>query len=123
VRPATALLTAVIAACSGDRPAPSAAAGTPAAAPDSLVLTIGRYQVWLSDARPGRDSSGVPCVERSVEIRTDSSRVRVPLLYVMAPPRLLDRETVLADLVLDCRPIASYRVALATGRPTKVADR
>jgi len=97
-----------------------------AAAPattDTLVLTVGRFGIWLAEGRTARDSAGVACVERSVEIRTDSTRIKVPLLYTTRPPTRIDDDHLRAELVRDCRVIGIYRVELASGRPTKLADR
>lgn len=102
-------------------PEPSAAA--PALPADTMVLvTRSGHRIWLAEGRPARDSAGTPCYERSVEIRTDSSRIKVPLLFVANPPR--ERAGRLeAELSLNCRPLALYSIDLATGRPSKLADR
>lgn len=117
----------LVAAC-GRAPAPpgqDAATQPPeSAVPDSLALTTADgYQVWLTDVRPARDSAGGTCQERSVEIRRDTVRLRVPLLYVRVPPTLLDPRHLRAELSRDCRTTAIYRVELATARPYKIEDR
>ncbi len=101
-------------------PAAEAIASAP---PDTMVLAAGRYRIWLAEGRAAADSSGHPCYERSVEVRTDSSRTKVPLLYVLEGPTSLDRDHVRAVLSYRCRPLAVYRVELATGRPFKIEDR
>ncbi len=91
---------------------------------DSLVLTLPSGQtVWLAEGRPAKDSAGAECIERSVEIRTDTSSVKIPLLFVVNPPVVLDRDHLRAELSRHCRVMAVYRVELATGRPYKLEDR
>lgn len=101
-------------------PAPEAVA-TPA---DSLVLELeGDVKIWFAEGREARDSAGAPCVERSVEIRRRDSTIKVPLLYTGRAPAVVDQRTIRAELSKDCRVMAIYHVDLATGRPTKIADR
>jgi len=109
----------------GPRPdsAGAAAPGVALAPADTLVLTVGRSGVWLTEGREARDSTGASCYERSIELRTDSTRVKVPLLYTTHPPRRIDGRSIRAELVRDCRVIAVYRVELSSGRPTKLEDR
>jgi hypothetical protein len=91
-------------------------------AADSLVLSApGGVTVWLTEGRRATDSTGTPCFERSIEIRRDSVRLKVPLLYTLATPTLLDDSTIRAELSLDCRPGASYRVGLRDGMPHKMS--
>jgi hypothetical protein len=66
------------------------------------------------------DSGGARCVERTIELRRDTVRLRVPLLYTTTAPRLLDDSTLAAELTLRCHPMASYRVDLRTGQPTRM---
>lgn len=121
----------VAAAC---RPAPvpaidrvdSALSSDPAVPPepaDTMVLATGPYRIWLAEGRTATDSLGTGCYERSVEIRTDSGRTKVPLLYVREAPTVLDRDHLRAVLSYACHPMAVYRVELATGRPSKIEDR
>ncbi len=99
---------------------PAADAGAVRAA-DSLVLVApGGVTVWLAEGRRGADSSGAVCLERSLEIRRDSSRLKVPLLYTRAAPTLLDDSTLRAELWRDCRPMAAYRVSLRDGMPYRL---
>jgi hypothetical protein len=126
--PAIGLLVA-LGACAGRDRARSEASPPPPAAEqsgvaDSLVLTAADgAQVWLVEGRPARDSAGSPCHERGVEIRRDSVRIRVPLLFTGTVPTALGRAALRAELWRDCRVMAIYRVDLATGRPTKLEDR
>ena len=101
-------------------PTPEVHSSTPA---DTLVLTNGPYQIWLAEGRAAADSAGQSCYERSVDVRTDSTRTKVPLLYVLDPPTVFDRDHLRAVLSYRCRPMAVYRIELATGRPFKIEDR
>lgn len=124
-----ALLTWILLGCGTHRTAPAppidsiAAAGEAPAPPDTMVLQSGRYRIWLTEGRAATDSTGRPCFERSVEVRTDSTRTTVPLLYVLESPAPLDRHHVRAILSYRCAPFAVYRVELETGRPFKLDDR
>ena len=129
-----ALLIAVLGAACGREPRPAAidTAVVATVAPtdsalvptDSLIATTrSGMQIWLTEGRSSRDAAGKPCYERGIEIRTDSSRLRVPLLYTGAVPVLTGSRTLEAELWRDCKPMAIYRVDLASGRPTKVRDR
>jgi len=92
-------------------------------AADSLVLTApGGVTVWLTEGRRAADSTGTPCFERSIEIRRDSVRLTVPLLYTLATPTLLDDSTLRAQISFECRPGASYRVGLRDGMPHKISQ-
>jgi hypothetical protein len=73
----------------------------------------------------GRDALGAGgrCHERSVEIRRGSTITKVPLLFTNRPIVALKTGFVKAELMRDCGVIAEYRIELATGRPTKLADR
>ena len=94
---------------------------TSPALPDTLVLVApGGATVWLAEGRKAADSSGAGCVERTIEIRRDSSRVKVPLLYTLSPPTLLNDSTLRAELARNCRPAAAYRVSLRTGAPVRI---
>jgi hypothetical protein len=101
-------------------PVPDARAALPQPA-DSLVLTApGGVTVWLTEGRRSSDSAGTACYERTIEIRRDTSRLKVPLLYTVTVPVLLDDTTLKAELARDCRPTASYRVSLRDGMPHKI---
>lgn len=122
----TAMLLAVVGAgCRGPRDESRATprAAAPAAPGDSLVLELeDGAQVWLAEGREAHDSAGAACYERSVEIRKAGGTITVPLLYTTRAPVVLDRGTLRAELSKACRVMAIYRVDVATGRPTKIAD-
>ena len=127
MRPALGMLAALGAGC-GARgelppdgpPLPDTRAVLPQPA-DSLVLTApGGVTVWLTEGRQSSDSAGAACYERTIEIRRDTSRFKVPLLYTVTVPVLLDDSTLRAELARDCRPTTSYRVSLRDGTPHKI---
>lgn len=126
MRRATCAWLAVLAASCGARgeppPGELPAVDTrvaPAGA-DSLVLTApGGVTVWLAEGRPATDSSGAQCFERTIEIRRDTVRLKVPLLYTLAAPTLLDDSTIRAQISFGCRPGATYRVGLRDAMPHK----
>ena len=91
---------------------------------DSLVLTAkDGTTIWLTEGRAGSDSSGASCVERSIEIRRDTTRLKIPLLYTVTPPVLLDDSTLRAELADKCRAARSYRVNLRTAMPVPIDPR
>jgi hypothetical protein len=101
-------------------PVPDARAVPPEPA-DSMVLTApGGVTVWLAEGRRSSDSAGAACYERTIEIRRDTSRLKVPLLYTVTVPVLLDDSTLRAELARDCRPTARYRVSLKDGMPHRI---
>lgn len=119
---------AVATGCGGSAPPvpgpPADSAAAVAAPADSLVLTTrSGHQIWFTEGRDAEDGAGGRCYERSVEIRTDSSRIKVPLLYVTSAPTELRPGSVRAELSRACRTMAIYQVDLASGRPTKLEDR
>jgi hypothetical protein len=122
------VLAGLVAACSGERGGrPSAAPGAPAATAepsrpgDSLVLrTPSGTELWFALAREERDSAGTPCLERTLEIRSGSRRVPVPLLYTRDGPRLINDSTVSARIWNRCAPGDEYRINLGTGQPVRV---
>jgi hypothetical protein len=88
---------------------------------DTLVLAMpGGAGVWLAEGRRARDSAGTPCVERSVEIRRDSVKLKVPLMFTAAIPTRLDDTTIRAELYQDCRPSAAYSVGVRDGLPHRI---
>jgi len=117
------LMVAALAACGGrGEPGPGNPPSTDVAAvADSLVLVApGGFTVWLTEGRPATDLKGTPCLERTLEIRTDSARRKVPLLYTSTIPTLLDDTTMRAELSHDCLPSAAYRVSLRDGMPHRL---
>ncbi len=103
-------------------PAPPLPDTPPASAAPAAELALtapGGVEVWFGDARESRDSSGTPCVERTLEIRGPNGRRIVPLLYTLDTPKVLDDSTIRARLFTDCRPGPTYRVDLRTGRPVR----
>ena len=100
---------------------PEAEAGA-AELSDSLVLTApDGTTIWLTEGRASTDSAGTACVERSIEIRRDTTRLKVPLLYTITAPVLLDDTTMRAELAERCRAGRSYRVNLRTAMPYPIA--
>lgn len=115
----------LLAACGArGEPAPDARPGLdegPPRAGDSLVLTLGSgATIWLTEGRRASDLSGAKCIERSVEIRRDSVRLKVPLLYTGSAPIALDDSTFKAELFRDCRPSASYKVNVRDAQPHRI---
>lgn len=89
--------------------------------PDSLVLTLpGGATVWLAEGRKSADSTGKECVERSIEVRRDSYRLKVPLLYTLDLPTVLDDTSFRAELSRGCTRMDSYRVNVRDGMPYKL---
>lgn len=121
--PASALALLLPAACGGQRPAE---AGQAEAAPpppaDSLVLSVpGGAEVWFTVSREARSADGEACLERALEIRTDSTRRGVPLLYTREAPTRLRGDTMRAVLYNNCEPVAAYRVDFATASPRRIS--
>jgi hypothetical protein len=114
----------ILLACQSAPPSRAGADSVPATPPraaDSLALaTPSGIEVWFTDARDARDSAGVPCVERVLEIRREGLRIPVPLLYTGAVPRLVNDSTIEAPIWLHCRPGNVYQVNLGTGQPVRV---
>jgi len=104
---------------SDDAREPDAAAEAMSSAPaDSLVATApGGVEIWFTLARESKTPDGTPCVDRTLEIRRDTVRIPVPLLYTGAPPELVDDSTIRARLSNQCVPGQAYLVNLRTGRP------
>jgi len=107
------------AGCGGEPPkeAPPPPAATDAPA-DSLVLRLGSgAEVWFTRGREATDASGAPCVERTLEIRQDTVRKAVPLLYTREAPIAVDDTLFRATLSRDCAPVGTYRVSVTDGQP------
>jgi hypothetical protein len=102
-----------------ERPRPQNDAAIPSVR-DSLVATSeDGVEVWFTLSRVGHAPDGISCVERGLEIRRGGTRIQVPLLYTGAPPVLIDRSTLRAELWNHCRPVDTYRVDLRSGRPLR----
>jgi hypothetical protein len=84
-----------------------------------LILNApGGVTIWLSEGRRATDSLGASCLERTLEIRHDTTRIKVPLLYTITAPALVNDSTLRAALAHNCQPGDLYLVNLHTGRPT-----
>ncbi len=124
----TALVIALAAACtpapeegaSGDTTS-GAAVHTAAAPADSLVLQgPGGVEVWFTHTREATSLEGEPCLERALEVRADSTRRGVPLLYTREAPTLLGDDAIRAVLYNNCAAGAAYRVDFATVSPRRI---
>ena len=94
----------------------------PAPPADSLVLEApGGITVWFTQAREARDSLGAPCLERALEVRQDTTRRGVGLLYTREAPTLLGTDAMRAVLYNGCNPGPAYRVDFATLSPRRIA--
>lgn len=121
------LLPLVLVAACGARgePAPgdlpAAEVGPPHLA-DSLVLTLkSGATVWLTDTRKAADASGTGCLERAVEIRRDTVRMKVPLLYTNSAPKAAGDSSFTAELFNNCKPTATYQVNVKDAQPHRVS--
>lgn len=110
--------------CGGGDQAPPRGDGSDGAAArasgpaDSLLLTTRQgVEIWSSLSRSSRGATG-ECFERGLQIRRGGQRIQVPLLYTGETPTLLNDSTMRAVLWTNCRPGVTYRVDLASGRPT-----
>src|SRR5206468_11320403 len=119
--PIAGLAGSLLLAGCGARGEPSPGAPPPIetaylAPPDTLVLAApGGATVWLAGGRRATDSAGAVCLERPIVIRRDSIRTRVPLLYILPPPTLLDDPTLNAYLAHHRLRFAAYRAGLLPG--------
>lgn len=92
----------------------------PAGPVDSLVVTSpAGIEVWFTLAREATGSDGTRCIERGIEIRRGSSRLKVPLLYTGSAPVLLNDSTMRALLWNHCAPGDAYLVDLRSGHPVR----
>ena len=120
------LLFAFAAGCGSPPPAPPKAPEPPQApAPaDSLALRTSKgIEVWFTFARADTSTAGVPCTERTLEIRNGGRKIGVPLLYTGVAPVLLNDSTMRADIWVHCAPTERYRIDLGSGIPTAEARR
>ena len=118
------LLAAQAAGCGPREESGAAAADSakdePAAPADSLVATApGGVEIWFTLAREGRAADGSTCLDRTLEIRREGSRVNVPLLYTGSAPEIVNDTTMRARLSDRCVPGDAYLVDLRTGRPVR----
>ena len=107
---------------SAPSPAAEAAPAAPAEAPAPAaeqILKAGGVEVWFGAAREGRDSAGVACVERTLEIRSAAGRRVVPVLYTRDTPTVVNDSTVRARLFTNCVAGPTYQVDLRTGLPVR----
>jgi hypothetical protein len=89
---------------------------------DSLVLEApGGVTVWFTVTREAKDSTGAPCLERALEVRRDTVRAGVPLLYTREAPTLLDSGHMRAVLYNNCIAGPAYRVDFATISPKRIS--
>ena len=117
------VLLLALAGCGGrssDSPARDSVVPPPRPADTLALVAPGGVEVWFTDARSARDSTGRSCVERVMQIRRAGQRIAVPLLYTGSIPRLVDDSTIEAPIWLNCRPGNVYQVDLKTGRPVRV---
>lgn len=121
---AVAAMTLLAACGARGEPPPGEPPGVEQAPPvvaDSLVLTMaGGATVWLAEGRRAVDSAGTPCFERSVEVRRDSVRLKVPLLFTASLPTRVDDSIFRAELFRDCRPESAYKISIRDGMPHKI---
>ncbi len=124
--PTPGILVAVLACgppadSSSPASAPAAAADASARTatlPDSLLLTLGSgATVWWTTGREVLGEEGTPCLERAIEIRVDTTRRLVPLLYTRTAPVALSDSVFRAALSTRCRPGGMYRVHIRTAQP------
>jgi hypothetical protein len=123
--PVYAAAVVLLSACGArGEPAPGAVPEVeqpPPSAPDSLVLTLaGGATVWLAEGRRAADSAGAECFERSVEIRRDSVRLKVPLLFTGANPTRVSDSVFRAELFHKCRTESAYLINIRDGMPHKI---
>jgi hypothetical protein len=118
------VLLALVAACGAEppssRPVRSDTVASAPASPDSLVGRAGPFEFWFTLSRMASDSAGSQCLERGLEIRSDSSRRLVPLLYTREAPVPESDTTALVHLSGSCVPGDLYRINLRTAQPVRV---
>lgn len=105
----------------GERVDSVRAVGDTAPAGDSLALALpDGASLRFAAPRPGHDSAGRACVERSLAIERHGRRYIVPLLYTAEPPTRVDDTTARVHLRRDCRPGDLYDIDLRTAQPRRV---
>jgi hypothetical protein len=75
----------------------------------------------LGQFRDAKDSLGVACRERALEVRRDTTRRGVGLLYTREAPTLLGKDAMRAVLYNHCVPGPAYRVDFATLSPRRTS--
>ncbi len=129
VRATAVVLVTALAACGGAAETKSAASADsapqppkPPRLPDSLALRApDGTELWFTDARTAKSpATGATCIERVMEIRRDSLRIPVPLLYTAERPVLVNDTLASAHIYLDCAPGNLYRINLRNGQPIYV---
>jgi hypothetical protein len=119
-------LAAVLSGCGSTRQESArgndaASVATPSGPADSLALSgPDQITVWFTAAREARSAGGETCAERALEIRQDTLRRGVPLLYTREAPTLLGKDAIRAVLYNNCVPTAAYRVDFATVSPKRL---
>lgn len=89
--------------------------------PDSLLLTLeSGATIWWTTGREVRRDDGTTCLERAIEIRVDTTRRLVPLLYTMTGPVALSDSVFRVALSTRCRPGGLYRVHVRTAQPEPI---
>ena len=61
-----------------------------------MLEAPGGITVWFTQSREAKDSSGATCHERALEVRRDSTRRGVGLLYTREAPTLIDKDAMRA---------------------------
>lgn len=122
----TTFALALLAGCGDREPPAQAAAEAPTAAasvqlPDSLALRApDGTELWFTASRTAVGADSMPCVERVMELRRDSLRLPVPLLYTGERPTLVNDTLAETHIFLNCTPGNLYRINLRTGQPIYV---
>lgn len=121
MKPTVLTVLTVLSAC-GDKPAVEHQPPQPSQPSDSLVLEVpGGITVWFTQSRVARDSTGAECHERALEVRQDTTRRGVGLLYTREAPTVLDKDAMRAVLYNNCVAGPAYRVDFATLSPRRIA--
>jgi hypothetical protein len=85
-----------------------------------MVLETAALTVWHTLSREATSAAGERCSERTLEIRREGSTVRVPLLYTLDAPTVVDDSTLEARVYRNCAPGDRYRIDVRTGQPTPI---
>ena len=124
MKPTVLTVVTVLSACA-EKPAPApqpSQPSQPSPPSDSLVLEApGGITVWFTQSRVAKDSTGAECHERALEVRQDTTRRGVGLLYTREAPTVLDKDAMRAVLYNNCVAGPAYRVDFATLSPRRIA--